>query len=185
MAACGNAAPTSTGVASAGGGSHVNGGGGSLANGGTGGANFVVLETGGAQTVVDGGRPPRCDDAGNCTCINIAEFGKTGEFGAVQGKDGSTAFQQWLNTKSNAHVDVYQDRTTITADLLANYDVIILQVLGDKSSYTQPTDLWSYGPDEVSAVQEWVQNKGGSIIALTGYFSDNSYEINPTNQLIG
>jgi len=134
---------------------------------------------------VDGGRPPRCDDQGNCTCINIAEFGKTGDFGAVQGQDGSTAFQEWLNSKSNAHVDVYDTRTTLTAELLANYDVIILQSLSDKTSYTQQGDYWTYGADEIAVVQDWVQNKGGSIIALTGYFSNHSYEVEPTNQLIG
>lgn len=147
--------------------------------------DFVVATTGGAPVaVVDGGRPPRCDDQGNCTCINIAEFGKTGDFGAVQGKDGSTAFQEWLNSKSNAHVDVYATRTTITPELLANYDVIILQALADKTSYTQPSDYWSYTGEEVAAVQDWVQNKGGSIISLTGYFNGNAYEIAPTNQLI-
>jgi uncharacterized membrane protein len=144
----------------------------------------VIVTTGGAQTVVDGGRPPRCDDQGNCTCINIAEFGKTGDFGAVQGQDGSTAFQEWLNTKSNAHVDVFATRTTLTPELLANYDVIILQALGEKTSYTQPGDYWTYSAEEVTAVQDWVQNKGGSIVTLTGYFNGNAYEIAPTNQLI-
>lgn len=184
MAACGSAAPTSTGVSSAGGNHSTNGGAGNGNNGAVGGSDFVIQNTGGAVAVVDGGRPPRCDDSGNCTCINIAEFGMTGSFGAVQGQDSSTAFQQWLNSKSNAHVDVYATRTPITADLLTNYDVIILQSLSNSTSYTQQTDYWTYSDDEVAAVKEWVQNKGGAIIALTGYYSGNDYEIAPTNQLI-
>ncbi len=188
FSAC-SAAPVSTGVANHGaGGSGNNGGAGSGANGasynpGTGGAPITP--------VVDGGRPPRCDaDSGKCTCINIAEFGKTGTFGASQNNDGSTAFQDWLNGNSSAHVDVYaggttaSDRTTITSDLLSNYDVIVLQSLSANPSSTQQSDYWVFTQPEIDAVTDWVTNKGGAIIALTGYFSDNSYEINPTNQLI-
>jgi hypothetical protein len=187
MAACGSAGAKSTGSSTSGqGGSPViNGGAGSYAGNGTAGNAYVVSTGGAPTTVVDGGRPPRCDDAGHCTCINIAEFGKTGSFGAIQGQDSSTAFQQWLNSKSNAHVDVYADRTTITSDLLANYDVIILQSLSQITAYTQQSDYWVYSADEIAAVSDWVQNKGGSIIALTGYFSGNSYEVASTNQLIG
>ena len=190
FSAC-SAAPVSTGVTNHGaGGSGNNGGAGSGANGasynpGTGGATIT--------SVIDGGRPPRCDDAGNCTCINIAEFGKTGTFGASQNNDGSTAFQDWLNnySRQTANVDLYaggttaSDRPTITSDLLSNYDVIVLQSLSANPSSTQQSDYWVFTQPEIDAVTDWVTNKGGAIIALTGYFSDNSYEINPTNQLIG
>jgi len=175
MAAC-SAAPVSTG-------SHNPTG--SSGAGNNGGNGYVPLSTGGAPvSVVDGGRPPRCDDAGKCTCINIAEFGNTGQYGAVQGQDKSTAFQLWLNSMSTAHVDVFTQRIPITVDLLSNYDVIILQSLSNNPSSTQQSDYWSYAPEEIATVQDWVQTKGGAIIALTGYFSDNSFEIGPTNQLI-
>jgi hypothetical protein len=191
VAAC-SAAPVSTGTLASGAASSTNGGAGG-GNGGSGaGSNYVIPSTGGTTpTVIDGGRLPRCDaDTGKCTCINIAEFGKTGTFGASQNKDGSTAFQDWLNNSSSAHVDVYaggtvaSDRTTITSDLLANYDVIILQSLSANPSSTQQSDYWVFTQPEIDAVTDWVTNKGGAIIALTGYFSDNSYETNPTNQLI-
>lgn len=143
----------------------------------------------GQYVVGTGGAPAMDEDSGmtcvgdKCTCINIAEFGKTGTFGAVQGQDGSTAFQQWLNSKSTAVVDVYDQRTTITPDLLSKYQVIILQDLTNVVAYSQQSDYWTYSADEVAAVTDWV-NKGGSIISLTGYFSDNSYETIPTNQLL-
>lgn len=177
LAACA-AAPTSTGSNHGVGGSGSNGGDGS--NGGNG---YVPPGTGGAQGM-DPDSGMVCDNTGKCTCINIAEFGKTGTFGAVQGQDGTTAFQQWLNSKSTAQVDVYDTRTTITPDLLAKYQVIILQDLTDVVAYGQQSDYWTYSDDEVAALSDWVQNKGGSIISLTGYFSDNSYEIIPTNQLL-
>jgi uncharacterized membrane protein len=159
----------------------LNGTGSSTSNGG--GPTFVVNATGGSPPVVD-------EDSGmvcvgdKCTCINIAEFGKTGAFGAVQGQDGSTAFQQWLNTKSTAVVDVYDTRTTLTPDLLAKYQIIVLQDLTNVVSFGgQQSDFWTYSADEVAAVKDWVNN-GGAIISLSGYYSDNSYEITPTNQLL-
>ena len=69
-----------------------NGTGNSTTNGGSG---FVVNSTGGSPPAVDEDSGMTCV-GDKCTCINIAEFGKTGTFGAVQGQDGSTAFQQWL-----------------------------------------------------------------------------------------
>jgi hypothetical protein len=177
LAACA-AAPASTGSNHGVGGSGSNGG-----DGSNGGSGYVPPGTGGAQGM-DPDSGMVCDNTGKCTCINIAEFGKTGTFGAVQGQDGTTAFQQWLNSKSTAKVDVYDTRTTITPDLLAKYQVMILQDLTNVVAYSQQSDYWTYSADEVAAVSDWVQNKGGSIISLTGYFSDNSYEINPTNQLL-
>ena len=176
MAACA-AAPPSSG--------NGNGAGGTGSNGGAGagvGGDYVPVSTGGAQGM-DPDSGMVCDNTGKCTCINIAEFGKTGTFGAGQG-DGTTAFQQWLNSKSTAQVDVYDTRTTITPDLLSKYQVIILQDLTNVVAYSQQSDYWTYTADEVAAVSDWVQNKGGAIISLTGYFSDNAYEIVPTNQLL-
>ena len=170
------------------GGKNVGVGGGSNNNNGTGnsatngGSGFVVNSTGGSPPVVDEDSGMTC--VGNkCTCINIAEFGKTGTFGAVQGQDGSTAFQQWLNSKSTAVVDVYDTRTTLTPELLAKYQVVILQDLTNTVAYGAQSDFWTYSSDEVKAVSDWV-NSGGSIISLTGYFSDNAYETGPTNQLL-
>ena len=180
--ACSAASSTSTGKSQygVGGSGNTNGGTGSTSNGGDG--QFVYSTGGSPPLDPDSGMV--CDSTGKCTCINIAEFGLTGTFGAQQGgKDGSTAFQQWLNSKSTAQVDVYATRTTITPDLLAKYQVIILQDLTNVVAYGQQSDFWTYSADEVAAVSDWVNN-GGSIISLTGYFSDNGYETIPTNQLL-
>jgi len=176
MAAC-SAAPVSTGVVHSGqGGSGSNGGSGNAGSG------YVPISTGGSLAA-DPDSGMVCDSTGKCSCINIAEFGQTGTFG-LQGQDGTTAFQDWLNSKSTAQVDVYATRTTLTPDLLSKYQVIILQDLTDTVAYGAQSAFWNYSADEVAAVSDWVQNKGGAIISLTGYFSDNSYEIGPTNQLL-
>jgi len=142
----------------------------------------LVVSTGG--TIAAAGASARCDGSGKCTCIRIAEFGNTGTFGAVQGAPGSTALQQWLNTKSTASVDVFAQRTMLTPELLANYDILILQDLTNVIAYGAPSDLWTFSATEVAAVSDWVQTKGGAIVTMTGYFSDAAFEITPTNQLI-
>ncbi len=168
---------------------YVGGGGAGNPSSGTGNASTngrepdFIVGTGGAPAMINEDSGIVCDNTGKCTCINIAEFGKTGTFGAVQGQDGSTVFQDWLNSKSTAKVDVYDTRTTLTPDLLSKYQVIILQDLTNIVAYSQQSDYWTYSADEVQAVADWVKN-GGAIISLTGYFSDNAYEITPTNQLL-
>ncbi len=174
FSAC-SAAPVSTGAGHS-------GQGGAGSNGGAGSGAAFNASTGGAQGM-DPDSGMVCDNTGKCTCINIAEFGKTGAFG-LQGQDSTTAFQQWLNSKSTAQVDVYATRTTLTPDLLSKYQVIILQDLTDVVANSSQSNYWTYSADEVAAVADWVQNKGGAIISLTGYFSDNAYEIGPTNQLL-
>jgi len=145
-------------------------------SGGNGGA--LVVDTTPTE-LLDGGRPPRCDAAGNCTCIAIGSLGKVARYGSPENQDSTDAFVQWMNTKSTAEVSLLTERTTITAELLANYDVLILQHLTDNRD--QPA--WTYTQAEIDAVSTWL-NAGGAIIALTGYYSNNSYEIAPANQLL-
>src|SRR6187200_1347125 len=76
-------------------------------------------------------RDPRCDAEGNCSCINIGMIGRLGTYGAVPGQDGISALETWLNANSSAAVQSYLTKPTLTPELLANYDVIILQALED------------------------------------------------------
>ena len=177
MAAC-SAAPVSSGVIRSGqGGSGSNGGAGNV-----GGSDFVVGSGGNGLIAVDGGRPQRCDAAGdNCVCMNIAEIGTAGQFGSNPGQDGDVAFQSWMNdpNNSNAHVDLYKTKPTLDATFLANYDILVLQSLSDNSASGV---YWTFSQAELDAVAQWV-NDGGAIISLMGY-SGNTSEINPTNQLL-
>lgn len=167
------------GCTAGGGGAHTSLGGGgkgeSHASGaGTGGdLNFVSSGSG----TLDGGRPPRCDDAGHCTCINIASVGKPAHYGS--GNDSTDAFQTWLNTNSSANLDLLTARTPLTPDLLAGYDVIILQALEDG----EYGPFWQFSQAEVDALTTWVK-QGGGLIALTGYGGDAD-EVDPQNQLLG
>jgi len=123
-----------------------------------------------------------CTDGTDCMCptLAVAVIGKPGKWGAAGG-DSDTAFQEWLNSNSagTAKADVYSTKPMLTAEFLAPYSVIILASLSDDSN---GGPFWTFSADEVAAFQDWIQNKGGGVITLTGYSSDTA-ETKPTNQL--
>jgi len=139
----------------------------------------------GAKFTADGspGDVVACDGGDACMCppFKLAVIGKPGKWGANQGGDPDTALQDWLNSSSagTAQVDHFTQRTTLTADFLARYNVIILASLADDSN---DGPWWTFSADEVAAFNEWVQN-GGGVISLSGY-TGNGAEIAPVNQLI-
>ncbi len=126
----------------------------------------------------------RCDPQGNnCYCIAIASIGQPAAYGADSGSsDNQNAFQDYLNTKSNATVKMFNTKPNINADFLKDYDVLILQamVTGSLKGGAEP---WTIGDDEVAAIEEWVK-AGHSIISMSGYQGD-SREVEPLNKLLG
>ncbi len=132
--------------------------------------------SGGAPADPVDARAERCDDAGTCACMNVSSLGKVAHYGG--NSDSTDAFQQYLNTKSNARMTLLTNRTRLSAELLASSDVIILQALED-SEYV---GFWSYGQDEIDALAAWVR-AGNGLIALTGYGGAPD-EVDPDNQLL-
>jgi hypothetical protein len=130
-------------------------------------------------------KPYRCDDAGNCNiCLAILSLGLPGSYGAGSGSsDNTDAFQKFMNnnTSGTAHMVMQTTFTSLTADLLNQYDVVILQFLGNNvySDY----GIWNYQQSDVDALNQWVNEKGGAIIAMSGY-SGVTAEVNPLNQLV-
>lgn len=129
-------------------------------------------------------RPPTrrglsCDDLGNCTCIAIASIGQPSTYGAPD--PVQNPFQEYLSTKSNASLKMFSSKPTINADFLADYDLIILQamVTGSLKGGSTP---WSFGSDEVAALEAWVK-AGHAIISMSGYQGDTR-EVEPLNQLL-
>jgi hypothetical protein len=165
----------------------------------TGGTPAILgtIATGGMQLIVQtssvplsGGTPATttevvpCTDGEGCTCpaLSVAVIGKPGKWGANPAGDSDTALQEWLNSSSagTAKADNYTQRVTLTPDFLAPYSVIILAGLADDSN-TGP--FWTFDASEAAAMQDWVENKGGGLITLTGYSGDGR-EVNAPNQLI-
>jgi hypothetical protein len=146
---------------------------------GTGGViGLGSAEFGGATGV--SGTMVECTEGEDCTCptVSVAVLGKPGQYGD---KD-STAFMTWLDSSSagTAKVDSYPERVPLTTELLAQYNVIILLGLGDDSD---KGPFWTFDADEVAAMQDWVENKAGGLITLSGA-SGQPAEVDPNNQLI-
>jgi hypothetical protein len=129
--------------------------------------------------VVDG-KPYRCDDAGNCTCLAILSLGQPGQTGSSTGDSGDTnAFQTYMNTNTNATMTMLKTFTPLTDSLLSEYNVVILQALQDQIGTSQ---TWTYQASDIAVLEKWV-NAGGAIIAMSGY-GLNTAEVNPLNQLL-
>ena len=119
-------------------------------------------------------REPECDPVtGVCICIKLATWGALGTFGAVPGMDGTDAITEYLNMNSTGEADYSATKPAVTADYLANYDVIILQDLSAWPAFTA---------EEVAAFDAWVA-AGGGVISLNGY-SDNDNEMTNVNTLL-
>lgn len=136
----------------------------------------------GSSTDPDSGvvyrRPKVCDSNGeNCKCMNLASFGERASSSYGVGSDGqpssTTAFDTWLNEKSNATVTMVISKPSLTAEYLAGFDVIILQDLRN----------WSLSADELKNVEDWV-NGGGGLISLNGYMNNDDAEVTATNKVI-
>ncbi len=127
-------------------------------------------------------RPQRCDDAGRCTCFNIASIGLPGHTGFQGGMDSTTAFTDWLNQQSSANVDMYTTRPTLDADFLGKYDVLIIQWLVDGVSGEDGTGYWTFTSAETAALDTWVK-AGGGLITLSGYDAQ-AQEVMPLNQIV-
>ncbi|MGD0835182.1 MAG: hypothetical protein ABSB49_00890 [Polyangia bacterium] len=143
-----------------------------------------AASSGGASGSAQDGEVVACTDGSNCTCptLAIAVVGTKGDWDF--GGGGDTAFQDWLTSSSvgTAKVDNYLTRSsfTFTADFLGQYNLIILAGLGDDSN-TGP--WWTFSADEVAAFQDWIENKGGGVISLSGYSGDNG-EVTGKNALL-
>jgi hypothetical protein len=137
----------------------------------------------------------RQDDAGGYLCcpkpLSILSIGQPASksFGA-SGGDSTNAFQAFMN--GNTHgtavmemLTTFKHFTDPTLDL-SKYDVIILQGLYNTGSeYSLSSGgLWAYNDADAAALRDWVSNQGGAIIAMSGYFSNDTLEIQPLNQLL-
>lgn len=124
-------------------------------------------------------RDPRCDDQGNCSCINIGMLGRNGTYGAVPGEDGNAALVAWLNENSSAAAQNHATKPTLTPEFLANYDVLILQALENQEGAGMQ---WQFSAEEIAAFEAWVR-AGGGVISLMGYGAE-PIEATPTNALL-
>ncbi len=131
----------------------------------------------GAGTPSDGRdlpvREKVCDANGqNCTCLRLALLGTLDS--AANNKD-TQPFIDWLNGNSDgtATVTMVDTKPTLDAAFLAQYDILLVANVNS----------WTFSADEKAAVETWVRQTGGGIIALTGFVSTEA-EATATSQLI-
>jgi len=178
------------------GGSHGGDGGAGAGGGGNGAGGAISINLDAAPAIVYGpeaGSEPlpdlsgyQCDDAGNCTLcqpVNILSLGQPAKYGAASGSaDNTDAFQAFMNSNTGGTATMTMLKTFTHIRNIPNfeqYNVIILQALED----SEWTGLWTFDDADAAALRDWVTNKGGAIIAMTGY-GGNTTEVQPVNQLL-
>jgi hypothetical protein len=128
------------------------------------------------------------DKDGNYICcptpLRILSIGQPAKYGSGSG-DNTDAFQNFMNGNTNgtATMEMLKTYKHITDIDLSKYDVIILQALYTQIPYN-PADLWTYNDADAAALRDWVKDKGGALISLSGYWSDQPLEIQPLNKLL-
>jgi hypothetical protein len=117
-------------------------------------------------------RQQTCDAMGRCTCLRL---GLLGTLDSAADETDTQPFIDWLNSNSGgtAVVTMVATKPALDAAFLANYDVLVVANV----------NTWSFSADEKAAVETWVRETGGGIIALTGFLSTDT-EMAATSQLI-
>lgn len=182
-------------------GSEQSGAGGS-GTGGSAGVQIGLPSDGGINLSIPDALPPgvdlppcptayRQDKDGNYICcptpLRILSIGQPAQYGANGGSTDSTdAFQAFMNGNTNgtATMDMLKTFKHIKDLDLSKYDLLIFQALYNQKPYNPSGDLWAYTSDDAAALRDWVKNKGGAIVTMSGYFSDTAVEIQPLNQLL-
>jgi len=147
---------------------------------GSGGSGSIITENMGGATVGSDPTDPRnvpvrqkvCDANGKCTCLRLGLLGTLDS--AANNKD-TQPFIDWLNgnTDGTATVTMVATKPAVDATFLAQYDILLVANVNS----------WSFSSDEKAAVEKWVKEGGGGIIALTGFVSTDA-ETTATSQLI-
>lgn len=120
---------------------------------------------------VDKGRDGLCD------CLHI------GFFGALASDAGNKtgAFEAWLNARSDIPVKTISATTTITADVLAGLEVLVVGNLKDRPH--DNSGKTGFSQAELDAISKWVNEDGGGIMTLAGYTA-NADDAEPTAALL-
>jgi len=104
-------------------------------------------------------REEECVD-GVCTCLRLALLGSLDS--AALEKD-TQPFVDWLNSNSagTATVEMITTKPSLTEEWLEDYDILVVANV----------NAWTFGADELEAVERWSRETGGGIVALTGFVS--------------
>lgn len=109
---------------------------------------------------------------GLCDCLNI---GFLGAFASDAGT-ATGAFETWLEERSNIPVVTIGPQAPVTAEILEPLQVLVVGNMTERVGA-------GFTPDEVAAIQQWVEQAGNGLITLGGYTATESH-MAPTQQLL-
>lgn len=148
---------------------------------------------GGGSTVLNLGTETLCDnndDNGNgiiddvdvgkdglCDCISIGFFGEI----ASDAGAATLSFEGWLTERSGQIPIKHLAATdTLTAEWLSSLQVLIVGGMQARAAQGQSP---AFSAAEVAAFDDWIQNRGGGAITLSGYTANISDAL-PTSELL-
>lgn len=105
-------------------------------------------------------------------CVRVVSLGTPATSGVVPGGGGMDALVDWFNRSTNAEATHIPEPTPLTTEMLAQYDVMLLQNLAG----------FNVTQSDVDAVTQWVTG-GGALVALSGYDGDGT-EVQVSNRLL-
>jgi len=108
---------------------------------------------------------------GLCDCLHIGFLGEL----ASDAGNNTGAFETWLNARSDVPVKHVGARDTLTPEVLADLQVIVIGNLRQRGSS-------GFSAAEIDAFSQWIQN-GGGVISLAGYTA-NPNDMIPTVALL-
>jgi hypothetical protein len=108
---------------------------------------------------------------GLCDCLHIGFLGEL----ASDAGNKTGAFESWLNARSDIPVKHVGALDTITPEVLADLQVIVIGNLRQRGSS-------GFSAAETEAFSQWIQN-GGGVISLAGYTA-NANDMIPTVALL-
>lgn len=120
-------------------------------------------------------------DVGNdglCDCIRIGFFGEV----ASDAGSATDSFEAWLIARSGQIPIQHLAATdSLTPAWLANLQVLIVGGLKDRRA--QAGSNPAFTPAEIAAFDDWIQNRGGGVITLSGYTA-NIDDARPVAELL-
>lgn len=101
---------------------------------------------------------------GLCDCIRIGFFGEV----ASDAGSATDSFEAWLTARSGQIPIQHLDATEpLTAAWLSQLQVLIVGGLQDRAA--RAGNAAAFSADEIAAFDDWIQNRGGGVITLSGY----------------
>lgn len=115
---------------------------------------------------------------GLCDCIRIGFFGEV----ASDAGTATGSFEAWLIERSGQIPIQHLSATdTLTTAWLSTLQVLIVGGLKDRAA--QAGSNPAFTSDELAAFDDWIQNRGGGVITLSGYTSEIR-DAHPVSELL-